>query len=315
MLIVVLLLLGVAMVLWIPDIRNGVIATIVGTVSDTGEIVSNGGNEDNVPVKEDVLNDLPGGGGKSEEEEGEGDKKESNVKLYVLDTSGSSVLLTAGRRVVLFDGSFEGDADAVISKIKSLGYSKLDYLVVTNYHHSSTKGVPKILSKIDSDHVVISQSIEGFKFSRFLVDYLNSQGLVWTVPMDTMKVRLENTVVDLIPSYEKGSLIPVVYMDGLKVLITNDITDVKNAVSGFPSQVDVWVLGTKNSFYSLPEGVLKSVKPKSIVVNTNAEDRLFNKVVNQLKPTGAVIYSTYNCRDTVVSVDKDGANVRCVKKK
>src|ERR1022692_3917045 len=80
------------------------------------------------------------------------------LTFYFIDESPvdatAALVVTPAGESVLIDTGFSRHLDRVLSALKMAGIKKIDYVVVTHYHHDHAEGLPDLVSRIPIGAIV-----------------------------------------------------------------------------------------------------------------------------------------------------------------
>jgi competence protein ComEC len=308
MIIIVSVLVAVLLIglLAVKDVRNGILGALGGTVGDTVSLV----NTKPAPVP--VSGPIPSPAPKAVQTP-DVPKAKDNLKVYVLNSSGTAVIAVDGKTAVLLDGSDGTDADSIAAQIKELGVSNLRYVVATNYHPSAIGGLPKIMSYFSVDYIFMSQNVATDKKGENLRKYLESKQLIYTVPSGRAKFKLETASFELLPTHDGGSIVTLVTNGANKFVFTGDINRVDDPlIAELPVGVDMYSVSSRNDFYDLPDKVLDRIKPKNIIIGAVGDNAgATTRAVGVLNNRELTTYKTAQCGNVVVGSNGTEVNFKC----
>lgn len=294
----------------VPDVRNGITQTFKGSVQDTKDFV-NGDPEapldpeepavevdtavEPAPVEPVVVDPVPV---TPEDVESIPD----NMTVTVLNTNGSAVLVQDKGYYALFDGSSGADADVLVKKLKEAGVSKLRYVVSTNYHKESVGGLTAILKAVPTDYILLAPNVTVDEKGKALVDYLDKNRLVWTIPSESSRYKLDKSYFEFVYTHDNGSLLTLLSNENTKILLSSGITRVdEDRLTLVAPQVDAWVFSDKMDGYVTPQTVLDYLKPKNVLIGSSGSVEEPNKTVKAVNETlETTLYTTAKKEDIVL---------------
>ncbi|MEK0338018.1 MAG: hypothetical protein QQN41_11350 [Nitrosopumilus sp.] len=71
--------------------------------------------------------------------------KGKNLSLYILDVGGYSSIVFKEQTSLLIDSGLEADAQVILKRLRNLGITKLDYVIVSNVKEENVGGIPYII--------------------------------------------------------------------------------------------------------------------------------------------------------------------------
>jgi competence protein ComEC len=306
----VLLLVGVLSLVIFKDFRNGLVATLTGTFKDTKTIVSDSTSPPtSTPAPTPVVTESP-----PAEPTADPNRKKDNLKIHILDSTGTSVLVVEGKNALLIDGSDTKSSPAVLAYLTSHGITKLRYTVATNYHSVAVEGLSKILSYFPSDYILLSKNVDEDKRGDEFRSYLTSKKLIWTAPIG-VKYKLGESYFEIVSTHKNGSLIVLLTNGVNKFLFTGDITRVdKEALTSLPREVDLYSVSSRNPTYETPVALSGYLKPKNVVIGNLSEDSATLKTQDILLNGGATVYKTDQCGTMLIGSNGADVTYTCDKK-
>ena len=236
-------------------------------------------------------------------------KYQSALDAVVLDVGqGQSVVLASEDRVALVDcGSANSwyDAGSVAADtLLTMGYQKVDYLVLTHYDADHTGGVESLLSRIGAETVFLPPSeVENLAYQE-IVELAHRYGVqVQTVreetelPLGLAALKLFPPVAEGAESNNESGLSVLSAVGDREVLITGDAdsaTERKLLERYHLPDVEVLVAGHHGSKYSTSNDLLDAVKPETVCISvgSNSYGHPADETMRRLAEHGCGIYRT-----------------------
>ena len=304
------LILILALVLvFVEPVRNGVISTIKGTTSDTVDAVVN--NQDPVPSPTEVegldgISEEPTepteelgkdtGVAKDLEEKKNAEehfREDDQLKIYVLDTVGSTVLFTNGKDAMLVDGGFSKDLKKIHAQLDALGIKRLKYAVVSNWHQASHQGVIKTLEKYPADYIILSGNILTNENGKALTTYLTKKKLIWTIPSNTGSMGLGSSSVKFLSSNKGGSLLTFVNHGQTNIAVSGTTQYFEDVIFKYlPTNINLHIASLSVAEYTAPHELIEKINPEKIILNSleNFDD---SKTIEKLtRPDSELLRTT-----------------------
>jgi competence protein ComEC len=236
-------------------------------------------------------------------------KYQSALDTVVLDVGqGQSVVLASEDRVALVDcGSANSwyDAGSVAADtLLTMGYQKVDYLVLTHYDSDHTGGVESLLSRIGAETVFLPPSEVENPAYQEIVELAHRYGVqVQTVreetelPLGLAGLKLFPPVAESVDSNNESGLSVLSSAGDSEVLITGDAdsaTERKLLERYHLPDVEVLVAGHHGSKYSTSNDLLDALQPETVCISvgSNSYGHPADETMRRLAEHGCGIYRT-----------------------
>ncbi len=235
----------------------------------------------------------------------------SGTRLTVLDVGqGQAILIQNGGRTMLVDCGGDNDedtADLVANTLLSQGIRRLDAVVVTHCDRDHAGGIPYLLTRIPTDHLLYPATET--------IPVCPGGNNPLAVSQDQMLTLGDCKVTvfapPLLPDDNDNSLCVLVEGADLKILITGDRSDFGEfLLLQFHSlpDVDVLIAGHHGSGRSTSQALLDAVRPETVVISVsedNGYDHPSQELLKRLELAGC----------SVLRTDRDGTVVLFGKQK
>lgn len=253
----------------------------------------------------------------SAETEKAGNKIEKGAKLVVhyLDVGqgDSEFIEFPNGKTMLIDAGESEMGDRVVNAIKTLGYSKIDYLVATHPHADHIGGLPKVFEAFEIGTVFMPNAVSTSKAFEKLLDAIENEDCAVIRAMDGVKVidtdglnvefvapvseeydNINDYSAVLMIKYQKNSFI---FMGDAEKTSEGEITaDVR---------ADVIKVGHHGSKTASTERFISRVNPKYAIIEVgkdNSYGHPHNSTISGFNKLGTEILCTSELGDiTVVS--------------
>lgn len=272
--------------------------------------------EPSYPSYSDISDDSPFDGGFSDGTT----PVEGNLKVHFLDVGqADSILVVCGEETMLIDGGNADDDTVVIEYLRSLGISRLDYVVSTHAHEDHVGGLGGILNYASADTVFSPVNDYDTRVFRNFKDAVKAQGLKLTQPKvgETFMVG-EATVTVLAPVEETEEtndtsiVLRLVYGE-ISFLFTGDAERASEQLmlqQGYELQSTVLKAGHHGSSSSTSYQFLREVMPTYAILScgvNNDYGHPHDEVMSRFRDADVTIYRTDE-QGTIVATS-DGKNI------
>ena len=231
------------------------------------------------------------------------------LDTVVLDVGqGQSVILASEEQVALVDcGSANSwyDAGSVAADtLLTMGYQKVDYLVLTHYDSDHTGGVESLFSRIGAEKVFLPPADAGNPVYQEIAELAHRHDVqVWTVreetelPLGQVNLKLFPPVAECADSNNESGLSILCAAEEREVLITGDAdsaTERKLLGRYHLPDVEVLVAGHHGSKYSTSNDLLDALQPETVCISvgSNSYGHPADETMRRLAEHGCGIYRT-----------------------
>lgn len=219
----------------------------------------------------------------------------SDTVMTVLDVGeGQCILLHSQGRWFLVDcGGDDGKAaaDLAAARLGSWGISRLDGLILTHGDQDHMGGVPYLLSRVETEMVIVPQSPE------------MPAGENTLVADRVLQLSWENTQMTIFGDEFRGdsnenSLCILLNTENCDILITSDRSaagEKRLLDTGRVPKVDVLVAGHHGSAYATSRLLLEQVQPRVVCISVGRDNRYGHPAVEtlrRLQEAGCQVYRT-----------------------
>ena len=207
---------------------------------------------------------------------------QDNLRVTVLDVGqGQSILLQSDGKTFLVDcGGDDGEdaADVTAGMLLSQGVARLDGIIVTHYDEDHVGGVEHLLSRIQTDRLILPDVEDTSEVAQNLRNYRKSN--VCLIRDDTQYTFGETKITIYAPfSRESGnenSLCILFQRENYDILITGDRGEIGESMllsnHDLP-QVELLVAGHHGARTSTSEALLQKVSPQQTAISVGEDNR------------------------------------------
>lgn len=242
------------------------------------------------------------------------------VKLHFIDVGqGDSAFIELNdNRTMLIDAGESEYGATVISYIKKLGYSKIDFVVATHPHSDHIGGMEEVIKAFDIGSVYMPKASNNTKTFEGLLTAIQNKGLKINTAKNGVKIIDEQDIcIDVLSpvsdSYSNlnnySVVLKITYKDN-KFLFTGDAeADAESEISADIS-CDLIKVGHHGSNTSSGSAFVKRTKAKYAVISCGEDNKYghpHKEILERWQNTGAQIYRT-DINGTVIATS-DGKSI------
>lgn len=223
-------------------------------------------------------------------------------RLTVLDVGqGQSILLQSQGRTYLVDcggDDAEETADLVAETLLSQGISRLDGIILTHFDDDHAAGVPYLLTRIDTDCVLIPDIRDDGAGDRIASCTDGAVLRVW----DDLSLTFGEAGIRIFGPFYTGngnenSMCVLFESENCAILITGDRSAFGERMllrQGELPRVDVLIAGHHGSKTSTSEELLDAVRPDTVIISVgeNSYGHPSAEVLARLEKYGCTVYRT-----------------------
>ena len=237
---------------------------------------------------------------------------EDSLSVHFIDVGqGDSILLLDSGEAMLIDSGIQSAGKTVADYIRSLGISKLDYVVATHNHSDHTGGLLTVIKTFDVDHYFITES-EETKASQKALEAAKEQGCVIENPSPGKRIQLGESIVTVVGPLENykeannDSIVLKVSHGENTFLLTGDMerTAERDLVeSGIDLEADVLKVGHHGSATSSSYIFLRAVNPEYSIISCGQDNDYghpHEEPMSRLNDVGSTIFQT-NKQGTIIA--------------
>ena len=273
----------------------------------------------------------------SEYEPNESEKVNSNfqsgdtlaVNFLDVGQGDSEFIQLPDGKCMLIDAGISESASKIASKISSLGYDKIDYLIATHPHADHIGGMQRIVENFEIGEIYMPRASTNTRTFENLLQAISDKGLSINTAKagkvlyerEDLKIEFLAPVSDSYKDLNNYSAVVRLQYGNNVFLFTGDAEalvegEILNVYSKNSLKADVLKVGHHGSNTASSEAFLSAVKPKYAVIEVgegNSYHHPHDEAINHLNAVGAEIFRTdLNGNITIIS-DKVSLTVQCEK--
>lgn len=273
------------------------------------EAASTAGSDESNPSSEDVISSA------------DNSQVSGTLAVHFIDVGqADSILVVQGDEAMLIDGGNGGDKATISSYIRSLGISRLKYVIGTHPHEDHIGSLSHIVNSFDIEKVYFPKVTANTRVFENFVNSVTSKGLSLTVPKVNSSFYVgEAKCTILAPnstSYSNTndySIVLKLEYGSTSFLLTGD-AEIPSENEILSKNLDISAtvlkLGHHGSKSSTGEAFLKAVNPTYAVVSVGADNK-YNlpniEVMSMLKKHNIKVFRTDES-GTIIAVS-NGKNI------
>lgn len=229
-----------------------------------------------------------------------------SMTVYYLDVGqGSSALVESDGRYMLIDGGDRSHSSYVVSYLKKLGITTLDYVVVSHYHADHLNGIIGALEAFQCSTVICPDYEASSKLYQSFLNKVKEKDIATTYPSIGDSYTLGNAEFSIIApvkytySNENNSSIGIRLTNGNdSFLFTADAeAESEEAICelGIDLSCDVYTVGHHGSATSTTWSLLEKALPEYAVISCgedNSYGHPHEETMEKLEAISAKVYRT-----------------------
>lgn len=241
------------------------------------------------------------------------------MRIQVLDVGqGQSVLLRSGQKLALVDcggDGYDNAGDVAADRIRSVGRSELDLLIVSHYHGDHANGIPQLLDRVQVERILLPEADES-DLCHTILEQARQQGCeICFVDVDTELAFGVDALLRLIAplgesedTNERG-LTVLCSLEDYDVLLTGDMgAELEKQLVAHRDlpDVELMVAGHHGSKYSNSDLLLETVRPDVAVFSVggnNTYGHPTQEAMDRFLVVGATLYRTDQNGTVTITVE------------
>ena len=249
------------------------------------------------------------------------EKLDDELVVHYLDVGQADAILVElpGDETMLIDAGEASSADKIISKVQSLGYEKLDYVIGTHPHADHIGGMARVISEFEVGLIYMPRVASTSKTYENLLETISNKNLkiksgktgVEVFNKENLQALMVAPNSDAYSGYNNYSIVLRLVYGNTAFLFTGDAEEKSEMEITGDVQADVLKLGHHGSETSSSEEFLARVKPKYAVISVG-EDNKYNhpalETIKRVEKYTSNIYRTDKNGD--ITITSDGINIK-----
>lgn len=248
------------------------------------------------------------------------ESNENVLTVHYLDIGqGDSIVAELpNKELLLIDAGEASSSEKIISYIKNLGYSKIDYVIGTHPHADHIGGLANVIKSFDIGSIYMPKVAASSKTYENLLNTIKDKNLKIKTGKNGVEVLNENNLVlkmvapnqDSYSSYNNYSIVLRLDYGTTSFLFTGDAEEKSEKEITEDVNVDVLKVGHHGSDTSSSEEFLAKVKPKYAIISVGAGNKYGHPAditLTKLKKNTKQIYRTD--LNGTIKVISDGINI------
>lgn len=254
----------------------------------------------------------------------------AKLKIHYIDVGqgDSEFLELPNNQTMLIDAGNPENGEQIVSYIKGLGYSKIDYLIATHPHSDHIGGMATVVNNLDIGKIYMPKKSTNTK---------TFEGLLTAIQRKRLKVNAAQAGVDILKVgnlninmlapvnitgddlNQYSAVIMLTYGDN-KFLFMGDAGEPSEEQITADVSADVLKVGHHGSNTATSQSFLNKVKPKYAVIEVGKGNSYGHPTANtlsKLQNIGATIYRTDNDGTIIftsdaktITIDKKASSVK-----
>lgn len=233
-------------------------------------------------------------------------ENKQNLKVYFFDVGqADSILVMNEEQTMLIDAGNNDDGELLVHNLKTLGITKVDYLIGTHPHEDHIGGLDNVIKNFEIGTIYMPRVQTNTKTFEDVLDAVQEKDLKISTPnlKDTFSIGEAQCQVLAVDNNAKNlnlsSIVIQMKFDGLTYLFTGDSEKqveekiLKNVKED--KKVNILKVGHHGSNTSSSEKFIQAVAPEISIISVG-KDNSYNhpnqEVIQRLEEKGSKIYRT-----------------------
>lgn len=243
------------------------------------------------------------------------EKGKLNILFFDVGQADSELIIY-DNKTMLIDAGNTKDGEKIVNAIKTLGISKLDYVIGTHVHEDHIGGMSFIIDNFEIGEFYLPYNTQTTSsYYKNLLKSLANKNLSINETVIGDKIELSNIICEVMsvrndePENANESSIVLELTYGNKKYLFMGDAETKNEEERTWNDVDVLKVGHHGSNTSSSINFLNQVSPEIAIISVGTENSYGlpkEKIIDRLKKIGTEIYRTD--LDGTIQIISDGNN-------
>lgn len=227
----------------------------------------------------------------------------TDLQVHFIDVGQADcILITNNNHTMVIDGGNNEDGKKLVSYIKSLGITDIDYVVGTHPHEDHIGGLDDIINNFNIKEIYLPEAMTTTKTFEDVLDSIANKNLSLTVPTIGETFKLGEAEFEVIytgtgdTDLNEASIILKMIFGKHTYLFTGDTTEqIEQTILTENINIDVLKVAHHGSRYSSSEEFLKIATPDYAIISVgegNSYGHPEPETINRLKQYTNKIYIT-----------------------
>lgn len=247
---------------------------------------------------------------------------DDQLKIYYIDVGQADCeLMICNNETMLIDGGNNEDGNLLVEYIKSLGITKLNYIIGTHAHEDHIGGIDNIIDNFEVENIMLPPVISNTKTYESVLDSIENKNLEITVPNigDSFKIGDSTSTImsigDENTDCNNSSIVVRTEFYNNNFLFMGDLE------SSYEKKVnwlntDVLKVGHHGSDTSSSDYFLNQVKPKYAIISVgkdNSYKHPSKSTLRKLSNIGTKIFRTDEDGTIILTSNGSDITFECIK--
>ena len=252
---------------------------------------------------------------------------EGELIVHVIDCGqADSILLMQGDQTALVDCGTRSTGRDVVRYIKTLGITKLDYVIGTHPHDDHMGGMYDVLTNFEIGTVIISAGkpesttnwytklMAELKTGEYQIHYAKEEDIF---NLGEAKMQVIAAETDVGGNTNNYSIVMKVSFGQNDIIMTGDAeTEVEEKIleSGVNIDAEILKVGHHGSNTSTSEEFLDKISPEYALIScevSNKHGHPTRDTMDKLKARGIEVYRTDECSTIIVTITSNDISFNC----
>lgn len=227
--------------------------------------------------------------------------EDTYLRVYYFDVGqADSILVVDNNTTMLIDAGNNDDGDLIVNNLKTLGITKIDYLIGTHPHEDHIGGLDNVINNFDIGTIYMPKAQANTKTYEDVLDSIANKNLSINTPKIGDNFTIGNSKCEIMSIGEDSdnlntcSIVIRLEKDNISYLFTGDAEAENETVRNWP-QITILKVGHHGSTSSSSEKFLNEIKPLISIIsvgNDNKYGHPHQETIEKLNKIGSKIYQT-----------------------